>query len=99
MRQLPMHRTAGEGRTDEDVPPSTEPTWTPHIRRAVSISLFRNNLAAAAALIAPAALGGAAEAQYLAGVLSENGVAVAGLAPPNGICARRSGISHSRRRA
>lgn len=74
-----MQRTAGDGRM-EDVPPSEEDTaWTAPIRRAVSISLFRNDLAAAAALIAPAAQAGVREAQYSAGVVSEHGSAVAGL--------------------
>jgi TPR repeat protein len=73
-----MHRTAGDGRT-EDVPPLEDAAWTPPIRRAVSISLFRNKLAAAAALLAPAAHAGVPAAQYSAGVVSEHGIAVAGL--------------------
>lgn len=67
-----MHRTV-DGAGETAPPSSDEACWTPAVRRAAAIALFRKNLAAAAALILPAAEAGVAAAQYYAGVLCENG--------------------------
>ena len=66
-----MQNFIGDVRAQEAT--SDDACWTPTVRRAVSIALFRKNRAAAAALVLPAAEAGVAAAQYCAGVLSENG--------------------------